>query len=130
MQMRINLTPEQALEGVAEALRELDRVNDLLVEYGIEFPLGASGVKDMHSQLFGDAQDARQEAAVLKTRADTRDDYIKALEDTILGANNPQATDMIRFHAARIEDERAKKMNPPPTGNATVQTSWNDDPSE
>jgi hypothetical protein len=128
MQVKIDLTPERALEGIAEALRELDQVNDLLVEYGIEFPLGARGVKDMHSQLFGRAQEAQQELLQVKARADAREDYIKALEDTILGADNPQATDMLRIHAARIEDERSQKMNPPPTGNATAP-SWDDDPS-
>jgi hypothetical protein len=116
MQVKIDLTPEQALEGIAEALRELDRINDFLVEQGFEFPLGARGVKDMHSQLAVRLEEAQTELGRLREGTENQADRINGLEIAILagvkaiedGGLTDGRADALKIVAARIEEAREK----------------------
>jgi hypothetical protein len=116
MRIAVNMAPSQVLVGIQEALEELDRINEFLVEYGIDYPTGYPAVKDMHSQLAGRLEEAEYEVRQCNVQARNDAERIRMLEDAILGGvlaidsgglTDPNA-DAIRMIAVQIEESREK----------------------
>jgi hypothetical protein len=117
VKISVNFTPAQALTGIQEALEELDRINEFLVEYGIDYPTGYPAVKDMHSQLAGRLEEAEHEVRECNAQARNDAERIRLLEDAILGGalaisehggiTDPNA-DALRMIAVQVEEERKK----------------------
>jgi hypothetical protein len=124
VRMTVSVSRDDLRQTLKSQLDQLDQIDEVLRKYGIDYPLGAQGVIDMHSQLAGQLEETQTElnealrqVGNLVAEQNQARGYTKELEDAVLAISEllkergatGASVDLVLLLTSKIEDDREKE---------------------